>query len=144
MKPAAMDAEHFTPTKVGKGGDALTLDAFDRAQSDVPHIREAAPSVRSETSEASADALTLGQLDRECRRVFAWFAAQTEGRTRHDCADALYHGNTGSSCARINALVGNGWLREVGRNGKRSTLRVTTPAERTHFLRFGKYPEVAA
>jgi hypothetical protein len=105
-----------------------------------PRVREPAPSVRNPASEAAADSLDPDTLERECRRVYTWFAAQSVPRTRHECAAALYIGvdgiaNLGSACGRVNQLVAHGWLLEVGKQGKRSTLRIMTNEERRHFLR---------
>lgn len=86
------------------------------------------PSVRSSTSEDAADLLDRTQkASRERRRVLVWFAAQSQPRTRHECADAVYPytGGLGSACGRVNDLMVMGWLEEVGRQGKRATLRIT-------------------
>jgi len=91
-------------------------------------LRFAVPSVRSATSEDAADQLERsGKAKRERRRVLVWFAAQSEPRTRHECADQLYpqSGGIGSACGRVNELVCLGWLEEVGRKDKRATLSIT-------------------
>lgn len=121
------DARVTTIAAAGGGGSV--------SPSAGPRIREPAQSVRNDASEAAADSLSADTLERECRRVYVWFAAQAVPRTRHECAAVLYMGadgiaNLGSSTGRINALVGNGWLIEVGKQGKRGTLRITTPEER--------------
>lgn len=91
-------------------------------------LRFSVPSVRSATSEDAADELErAGKAKRERRRVLIWFAAQSEPRTRHECADQLYpqSGGLGSACGRVAELTSLGWLIEVGRKDKRATLQIT-------------------
>ncbi len=91
-------------------------------------LRFSAPSVRSATSEDAADEMDrAGKAKRERRRVLIWYAAQSEPRTRHECAEALYpqSGGLGSACGRVNELTSLGWLVEVGRKDKRATLSIT-------------------
>jgi hypothetical protein len=91
-------------------------------------LRFSVPSVRSATSEDSADQLERsGKAKRERRRVLVWFAAQSEPRTRHECAEVLYpqSGGIGSACGRVAELVTLEWLKEVGRKEKRATLVIT-------------------
>lgn len=98
------------------------------SQLDQLDMRFDVPSVRSATSEDAADDLERsGTAKRERRRVLVWFAAQSEPRTRHELAEALYpqSGGLGSACGRVNELVTLGWLEEVGRTGKRATLSIT-------------------
>lgn len=80
-------------------------------------------------SETSAEAAELVQVDRECAKVLTWFAAQSQPRTRHECAAMVYpdtdHGDT-SVCARVDQLKFLKYLAQVGRQGRRSTLIVTT------------------
>jgi hypothetical protein len=83
----------------------------------------------SASSDESAELLErLGKAKRERRRVLLWFAAQSQPRTRHECADVLYpvSGGLGSACGRINDLVTLKWLEEVGKQGKRATLQITS------------------
>jgi len=91
-------------------------------------LRFSVSSVRSSTSEDAADQLERsGKAKRERRRVLVWFAAQSEPRTRQECADQLYpqSGGIGSACGRVNELVCLGWLEEVGRKDKRATISIT-------------------
>jgi hypothetical protein len=92
-----------------------------------PEIRTPAPVAPG--SETSALAAEKVDTQAELRKVLLWFAAQSEARTRHECADALYShlgsGAVGPACARINELVTFGCLEEVGRQGKRATLAIT-------------------
>lgn len=92
-------------------------------------LRFAAPSAPgSSSSEDAADQLERsGKAKRERRRVLIWFASQSEPRTRHELADALYPqtGGIGSACGRVADLMVLGWIVEVGRKDKRATLAIT-------------------
>ncbi len=96
------------------------------AQLDIRFPPPVAPGSRS-SEEAAGQLERSGKIQRERRRVLIWFAAQSEPRTRHQCADELYphSGGLGSACGRVNDLMVMGWLEEFGRQGKRSTLRIT-------------------
>lgn len=99
-----------------------TLDLFGQ-------IRLEAPSAAGSASSAeAAAAITPDIMHGELCRVLTWFAAQSEPRTRHECAATVYpyDGGLGSACGRVNALVTLGYLEEIGRSGKRSTLRITS------------------
>ena len=109
----------MTPPTLGRTG------ADETPQLD---LRFSVPSVRSSTSEDAADQLERsGKAKRERRRVLVWFAAQSEPRTRHECAEMLYpqSGGIGSACGRVAELVTLGWLEEIGRKEKRATLFIT-------------------
>ena len=97
-------------------------------------IRLEAPSAPGSSSSAEAAASITGdQMQAEMRRVLLWYAAQSEPRTRHECAAVVYQGRESalaSTCGRVNALVTLGYLVEVGRSGKRATLSITTAGRR--------------
>ncbi|MES2359994.1 MAG: hypothetical protein V4529_16765 [Gemmatimonadota bacterium] len=91
-------------------------------------LRFRVPSVRSATSEDAADELErAGKAKRERRRCLIWFASQSEPRTRHELADALYQqtGGIGSACGRCAEVISLGWLEEIGRKEKRATISIT-------------------
>jgi len=82
----------------------------------------------SDTSALAGEELDrAGKARKERRRVLLYFAAQSEPRTRHELAEALYPqtGGIGSACGRVADLMVLGWLAEVGRKDKRSTLAIT-------------------
>lgn len=99
----------------------------DQRELSFPDVGERLPvpvAPGSATSEAASHTV---RAQRELRRVIVWFAAQSEPRTRHECAAALYpyDGGIGSACGRINTLLFTGDLEEVGRQGKRATIAIT-------------------
>lgn len=109
-------------SKTGSG----TLDLFGQ-------IRLEAPSAPGSASSAEAAALLTPEvMHGELRRVLIWFAAQSEPRTRHECAATVYpyDGGLDSACGRVNALVTLGYLEEIGRSGKRATLSITQAGRR--------------
>lgn len=81
----------------------------------------------SETSELAAAELRAFVID-ERLKVLEWFARQSSPKTRHECAAAVYEGKDsalGSACGRINELIFQRLLEEVGRQGRRATLAIT-------------------
>jgi hypothetical protein len=97
-------------------------------------IRLDAPSAPGSASSAEGAASISGdQMQAEMKKVLTWYAAQSEPRTRHECAAVVYQGRESalaSTCGRVNALVTLGYLEEVGRQGKRATLSITDAGRR--------------
>lgn len=95
---------------------------------------EAPSAPGSESSRDAAASISREQMQREQRKVLMWFAAQSNPRTRHELADAIYPGTggLGPACARVKALLDLGYLEEVGRSGKRATIAITSKG-RNHF-----------
>lgn len=104
----------------------LLWDSPDDPKMDIRFEAPRAPG-SSSSDDAAAELEQSGKLQRERRRVLVWFAAQNQPRTRHECAEQLYpeSGGLGSACGRVNDLIHAGWLAEVGRQGKRSTIAIT-------------------
>jgi hypothetical protein len=123
-----MDPYMFPPGPAQPEHDPDTLDLFGGDDS-LPRIP--APSAPgSETSEDAADALTPDDIQREQRRVLVWYAAQSQPQTRHACAAALYEGETGPACGRINALIAGRLLEESGKVGRRALVQLTKHGRR--------------
>jgi len=98
---------------------------------ETPAIRTEAPSAPG--SETSREAAALVSVDGECLRCLRWYASQPGPRTRYELAAAVYPVGPGRdvmgigpACGRTNDLVELGYLEEVGRDGRRATLSVTT------------------
>lgn len=112
--------------------DAAFLETRDRGTEGLAmfsQIRIPAPAAPgSESSAEAAREIDGDAMQREMHKVLTWFAAQSEPRTRHECANVVYpyDGGLGPACGRINGLVALGCLEEVGRQGRRATLRITS------------------
>lgn len=130
MRKHAHDDEQPRRSPESQLADAPLFASF--APPAVPVIRTEAKSAQG--SETSREAAELVSVDGECLRCLLWYAKQPGPRTRYELAAAVYPvviGNRdvmgiGNACGRTNDLVELKYLEEVGRNGRRATLAVTS------------------